>query len=1021
LRRSYLLLIVGMTFFCGFMTAHLIQGYVWNQGIQVSIDLTFAKPTSPEQTPAPPSPESAPAPALSLASPPQSQVSGIPRETVEKKLQPGEDGTKQAPGFQDAGQVLSGVARSKEPVAAPPLAATTQTPDVASRPNEVAGVHPQEETRSTKEGENLPPGPQPKEAQATVPDANHPQETGADATKNFPAASANDVALEKPAAEVLPAKVVVQKGDSLGKFITQYYPGQEKLGLEATILANPEISRENVIYPGQALNLPRIDVSAQAIQLQDQQFYALYGRYYSAASWEGDKPWLEKNQVRFLVRETRESTGRVIHRVFLGGYETVSDLKEAQRRLLTKGRRAWQERDPDSPVVSGATTRQEEAFAGAAPAGDGHRSPNPAPAVEPQPDPVSPGSSAALEVKGAARPEAREMAAGQSPLEPRFEDGHPRAPLKQFITFVKNTAAGEWIICRGRNVAGFLRYLTSMKENRQNLPPGKFLAEGNAGGRENSLKVSPEIFPSEKAETTRPEPSPEGGCALSSSPLEALHHKGEALVNALLSRYREILGVLLDNQVSHFPEHLLQPVPSRETPPGETDFLSGNGEFQKNVENAGYQALTTWGAPGEQEPLMPPVEPDSPEKALPAGTIRRYWDACGVLHIVNGELNNPNSGIAAYLAAKLEQAQPSEIETAENPSLVRNVSWPGQDPNPLPPVGLNTVERILPPVVEGSIRGSLDAKGVLHIVNGEPKGPAPAAPATSAENQEKANEGPNRPVKPVSFPIDDQLPPAPLPGSAAKALPPMEEGAIRRYRDANGVLHIKTVEYPKPEPVAAQLLPGQPPAMPDAGARPWVSPVPVQEGQGVPKLANSEVVAFRDPNGRLVIRSQEMEAKGARVVRWEEAMAQLAPIIQEASLLYGLPVPLIQAVIKAESNFYCWAVSPKGAMGLMQLMPETAASLGVKDPFNPRENIHGGCRYLRLMLDNLRGSLPLALAAYNAGYQRVVSCGFQIPPIKETQGFVTEVLGRYLAAQNMGTDAAVKSGHILPAAAITPK
>jgi soluble lytic murein transglycosylase-like protein len=180
-------------------------------------------------------------------------------------------------------------------------------------------------------------------------------------------------------------------------------------------------------------------------------------------------------------------------------------------------------------------------------------------------------------------------------------------------------------------------------------------------------------------------------------------------------------------------------------------------------------------------------------------------------------------------------------------------------------------------------------------------------------------------------------------------------------------------------------------------------------------------VAFRDPNGRLVIRSQEMEAKGARVVRWEEAMAQLAPIIQEASLLYGLPVPLIQAVIKAESNFYCWAVSPKGAMGLMQLMPETAASLGVKDPFNPRENIHGGCRYLRLMLDNLRGSLPLALAAYNAGYQRVVSCGFQIPPIKETQGFVTEVLGRYLAAQNMGTDAAVKSGHILPAAAITPK
>jgi soluble lytic murein transglycosylase-like protein len=73
------------------------------------------------------------------------------------------------------------------------------------------------------------------------------------------------------------------------------------------------------------------------------------------------------------------------------------------------------------------------------------------------------------------------------------------------------------------------------------------------------------------------------------------------------------------------------------------------------------------------------------------------------------------------------------------------------------------------------------------------------------------------------------------------------------------------------------------------------------------------------------------------------------------------------------------------------------------------------------MLDNCKGSLPLALAAYNAGYQRVVSCGFQIPAIKETQGFVTEVLGRYHAAQNMGTDASLKSGRLMPVAAIIPE
>ncbi len=568
-------------------------------------------------------------------------------------------------------------------------------------------------------------GPKLKEAQITVLDANHPQEIAADGTKNLPATSTNDVAREKPAADVLPAKVVVQKGDSLGKIITQYYPGQEKFGLEATILANPEISREDVIYPRQALNLPRINISAQVVQLQDQQFYALYGSYYSSASWEGDKPWLEKHQVRFLVRKTQEFTGRVIHRVFLGGYETASDLKEAQGRLLTKGRRAWQGKDPDSPVVSGSTAGQEEAFDGAAPAGGGLRSPNPAPAGERQSDPVSPGSPAALEVEGAARPEAREMVAGQSPLEPRFEDSHPQAPLMQFITFMKTTAAEKWIICRGRDVLGFFRYLISIAGSRQNLPLGNFLAEGNVGGQETAMKVSPETLPPENGGTSRPEPNPEGGSALSPSPIRALHDKSEALVNALLSRYREILGVLLVNKVSHFPEHLLQPVPSRETRTGTTDFLQSNGEFQKNVENAGYQGLSILEEPGEQVPLMPPFEPDSLEKALPAGTIRRYWDACGVLHIVNGELNEPNLGIAAFLAARLKEAQPAEREDPEKSLLVRNVSWPGQDPNFLPPVGLNNVERILPPVVEGNIRGSLDAKGVLHIVNAKPKDPVP--------------------------------------------------------------------------------------------------------------------------------------------------------------------------------------------------------------------------------------------------------------------------------------------------------
>jgi soluble lytic murein transglycosylase-like protein len=128
-------------------------------------------------------------------------------------------------------------------------------------------------------------------------------------------------------------------------------------------------------------------------------------------------------------------------------------------------------------------------------------------------------------------------------------------------------------------------------------------------------------------------------------------------------------------------------------------------------------------------------------------------------------------------------------------------------------------------------------------------------------------------------------------------------------------------------------------------------------------------------------------------------LGKVSPALQscivEAAQLYQLPIPLILAIIRKESNFAHQAVSPKGAMGLMQLMPETAASLGVRDPFDPRENILAGCRYFRFLLNYFKGNLPLALAGYNAGHNRVISAGFQVPAIKETQEFVTQVMGLY--------------------------
>lgn len=166
------------------------------------------------------------------------------------------------------------------------------------------------------------------------------------------------------------------------------------------------------------------------------------------------------------------------------------------------------------------------------------------------------------------------------------------------------------------------------------------------------------------------------------------------------------------------------------------------------------------------------------------------------------------------------------------------------------------------------------------------------------------------------------------------------------------------------------------------------------------------IYTFVDENGRLHLTNVPSDSRYRPAMR---EISRFGPIpdtvgyenyIRAAARRFEVDPHLVRAVIRAESNFNKMALSRKGAQGLMQLMPDTAFDMNVNDPFNPEDNIHGGTRYLRKMLELFNGNLKLALAAYNAGPERVIREGNVIPRITETTNYVKTVLKHYERYRN---------------------
>jgi len=192
------------------------------------------------------------------------------------------------------------------------------------------------EPKNSPEGElvsnrkNLPKPEEKKEAPSVLPDE------GKSSIANIRAKSGPSAALESLAISTQPSQIEIKKGESLSIVISKYYPKNQQIGLVAIMLANPEISEDYLIFAGQILKLPQFDPTDKIIKLQNNLCYSLYGRFYSVKELNKSKSWLNKNNIKYLVWNTKDAKKKAIHLVIFGGYEKKDDLKIALQIIKTK-------------------------------------------------------------------------------------------------------------------------------------------------------------------------------------------------------------------------------------------------------------------------------------------------------------------------------------------------------------------------------------------------------------------------------------------------------------------------------------------------------------------------------------------------------------------------------------------------------------------------------------------------------------------------------------------------------------